>query len=66
VLETWFFHMTLTRRLSAEEHEIWRPAAERYFAPSLRAKRVVSDICLFTQMNSGGPFVIAERVRLRG
>jgi hypothetical protein len=66
VLETWFFHMTLTRRLSADEHPIWRPAAERFFAAAAGAKRLVTDICLFTQMEPGAPFVIADRIALRG
>jgi hypothetical protein len=66
VLDTWFFHMTLTRRLSAEAHAIWRPAAERYFAAAVSMPRVVTDLCLFTQANAGAAFVIAERIRLRG
>jgi hypothetical protein len=66
VLETWFFHMTLTRKLSGEEHTIWRPAAERFFAPAVRATRLVTDICLFTQTKPGAPFVIAERIALSG
>jgi len=66
VLATWFFHMTLTRRLSAEEHVTWRPAAERFFAAAAGAKRRVIDICLFTQMAPGEPFVIGARVALRG
>ena len=66
VLETWFFHMTLTRRLSAEEHRTWRPAAERYFAAVAGVKRLVTDVCLFTQSVPGAPFVIAARVPLGG
>jgi hypothetical protein len=63
---TWFFHMTLTRRLSADEHLAWRPAAERYFAMSTGTTRTVTDICLFTQSGPGAPFVIATRVALGG
>ena len=66
VLETWFFHMTLTRRLSADEHRTWRPAAERFFEKAVQAKRLVTDICLFTQPGPGAPFVIAARVPLSG
>jgi putative phosphonate metabolism protein len=66
VLETWFFHMTLTRRLSADEHPVWRPAAERFFASATAKSRRVTDICLFTQAEAGAPFVIADRVALRG
>jgi len=66
VLGTWFFHMTLTRRVSAAEKAIFMPAAERHFAPALALPRRVKDICLFTQAGPGAPFVIAERLRLRG
>jgi hypothetical protein len=66
VLKTWFFHMTLTRRLSVEEHAAWRPAAERFFAAAAGVKRLVTDICLFTQSAPGAPFVIAARIPLSG
>ncbi len=66
VLETWFFHMTLTRRLSADEHRTWRPEAERFFAAAVAMKRRVTDICLFTQSEPGAPFVIAARIPLGG
>ncbi len=66
VLETWFFHMTLTRRLTAEEKALYLPAAERYFTHAAAMPRQVSDICLFVQPAPGEPFVIAERLKLRG
>ena len=64
VFATWFFHMTLTRRLSAEEHERVRPAAERLFAPTLRLPRRVTDICVFTQREPGAAFGLTERLAL--
>jgi len=66
VFGTWFFHMTLTRRLSVEEHAIYRPAAERWFARTAAVPRRVTDLCLFTQSGPGAPFVIAERIPLLG
>ena len=66
VFGTWFFHMTLTRRLSADEKARYRPAAERHFASALAAPRCVSDICLFTQAELGHPFLLAARLPLRG
>lgn len=66
VFGTWFFHMTLTRRLSPEERARIKPAAEAWFAPALTYTRRVQDICLFTQSAPGAAFVLAERVRLRG
>jgi putative phosphonate metabolism protein len=66
VFATWFFHMTLTRRLTTEEKAIYQPAAERYFARAISTRRQVTDICLFVQPAPGKPFVIAERLKLRG
>ncbi len=66
VFATWFFHMTLTRRLSAEEHAIFRPAAESHLVPALRQTRRVEDICLFTQSEPGAAFILADRVPLSG
>jgi putative phosphonate metabolism protein len=66
VFGTWFFHMTLTRRLSELEREVFLPAAEAYFAPVLEGPRRVADLCIFTQASPDTSFNIAERVRLRG
>ena len=66
VLDTWFFHMTLTRRMSADEHAVIRPQAEAMFADTLQARRRVGDICLFVQAAPGAPFSLAERLPLRG
>ena len=66
VLGTWRFHMTLTRRLSAEEHATVRPLAEAHFASALAHPQTVTDICLFTQAGPEQPFMLAERVALRG
>jgi putative phosphonate metabolism protein len=66
VFDTWFFHLTLTRRLSAVEKQVFLPAAEAYFARSIAKARRVGDICLFVQPAAGSPFVIRERLPLRG
>jgi putative phosphonate metabolism protein len=66
VFDTWFFHMTLTRRLSAAEKLVYLPAAARYFARAIATPRRVSDICLFVQPAPRAPFVIRERLPLRG
>jgi hypothetical protein len=63
---TWFFHLTLTRRLAAEEHAAIYPAAEAHFAPALAVARCVTDVALFTQAVVGAPFGIAERLKLLG
>jgi hypothetical protein len=66
VFDTWFFHMTLTRRLSAEEKRRYQPAAQAYFASAIARPRRVTDICLFVQPVPGAPFVIQQRLTLRG
>jgi putative phosphonate metabolism protein len=66
VFATWFFHMTLTRRLSDAEKAHVQPAAEAWFAPALEVDRRVEDICLFTQASPDAAFTLAERIRLRG
>jgi len=66
VFGTWFFHMTLTRRLLDKEQAVIWPAAESWFAPALAIPRRVEDICLFAQAMPGAAFILAERVRLRG
>jgi putative phosphonate metabolism protein len=66
VFDTWFFHLTLTRRLSGEEKQAYLPAARAWFAAAIATPRMVSDICLFVQASPGTPFVIRERLPLRG
>jgi putative phosphonate metabolism protein len=66
VFDTWFFHMTLTRRLTADEKRRYQPAAEKYFAHAIATPRRVTEICLFLQSGAGKPFVIAQRLPLRG
>jgi putative phosphonate metabolism protein len=66
VFDSWFFHMTLTRRLSTREKATFLPAAEAYFAPALHASRRVSDLCIFRQAAPDAPFTIIERVPLLG
>lgn len=66
VFGTWFFHMTLTRRLTDVEKAAVQPSATAWFAPALAQPRQVLDICLFTQSVANAPFVLAERIPLRG
>jgi hypothetical protein len=62
VMEEWFFHLTLTRRLERGEMAAARAAAAEFFAPALGVARWVEDICLFVE--DGGAFRIVERFRL--
>jgi hypothetical protein len=66
VFGAWFFHMTLTRRLDAAAHALYRPAAERHLAHAIAEPRRVAAISLFIQPAPGEPFLLAERLRLRG
>lgn len=64
VFATWFFHMTLTRRLTPSERATYFPAAESHFAAALATPRRVADLCLFTQRDADAPFTLAERIPL--
>jgi putative phosphonate metabolism protein len=66
VFGAFFFHLTLTRRLTAEEAALLRPAAEAALGPAAARPRRVESICLFSQPAPGAPFCIAERFPLRG
>jgi hypothetical protein len=66
VLSTWRFHMTLTRRLTADERAEIQPAAAAHFAAALAIPRRVEEICLFTQIAPGSPLMLAERLPLGG
>ncbi len=66
VFREWFFHMTLSARLSGPDAAVWRARAEAHFAAPLAASRRVADLCLFTQPAPDRPFVLAERFPLGG
>jgi putative phosphonate metabolism protein len=66
LLDTWFFHMTLTRRLDEAEKARIKPLAKAFFADAVAMPRQVRDICLFTQAGPDADFVLAERIPLRG
>jgi putative phosphonate metabolism protein len=66
VFGTWFFHMTLTRRLDATEKMQVKPLAEAFFAEAIAAPRRVAEMCVFTQAGPDADFVIAERLPLLG
>lgn len=66
VFDTWFFHMTLTRRLGDAERPAWAAAARAHFAPALALPRRVEGFCLCVQTGPGAPFVVAERLGLGG
>jgi putative phosphonate metabolism protein len=66
VFDAWFFHMTLTRRLTDGEKSIYQPKVETYLARALAVSHRVTDICLFVQPAPQEPFVIEQRLKLRG
>jgi putative phosphonate metabolism protein len=66
VMGTWFFHMTLSERLSEADHARLRPAAEAHFQQALQRPRRVEALSIFTQAAPGAPFLVAERVPLGG
>ncbi|WP_424811872.1 DUF1045 domain-containing protein [Roseococcus sp. YIM B11640] len=66
VMGEWQFHMTLTRRLTPDERDIYKPAAEAHFAGIADIPRKVEAVCVFTQAAPGAPFLIGERISLGG
>jgi len=66
VFGEWRFHVTLTRRLTAEERAVVLPAAKAHFSEALARPRCVASICLFAQEAPGEPFRIVRRLRLGG
>ena len=55
VFGTWFFHMTITTRLTPAQHTTFRPAAETHFAPTLPHPRTVDALTLYTQATPKSP-----------
>lgn len=66
VFEEWRFHVTLTRRLTPAEKAVVLPAVTDYLGEAPARPRRVTAISLFTQAALGAPFLIAERLPLRG
>jgi len=62
VMEEWFFHTTLTRRLNSVERDAVVPRVNRHFGATLTTLRLVEEICVFTQ--NAGDFLISERFHL--
>ena len=58
--------MTLTRRLTPEEKTIILPAVTEALGDAPGIVRKVSDICVFAQAAPGAPFMVLERLKLRG
>jgi hypothetical protein len=66
VFGEWFFHVTLTRRLTPAERAVAQPAVTRFLGDAPGRPRRIVSVCLFTQAVPGTPFRIAERLPLRG
>ncbi|MGG5808213.1 DUF1045 domain-containing protein [Falsiroseomonas sp. CW058] len=66
VLDEWWFHVTLTRRLTEAECATVRPALAAHLGDTPALPRRVTELCLFTQAGPGAPFLVAERLPLLG
>ena len=66
VFDEWWFHVTLTRRLSEAERAVVQPALAAHLGAVPALPRRVTELCLFTQAAPGTPFLIAERLPLLG
>jgi hypothetical protein len=66
VFDEWWFHVTLTRRLTPEERAVVEPALAAHLGDVPAQPRRVTELCLFTQAGPGAPFLVAERLPLLG
>lgn len=66
VFEDWWFHVTLSRRLTPAERDVVQPALAAHLGDAPGRPRRVTELCLFTQAGPGAPFLIAERLPLLG
>jgi hypothetical protein len=66
VFDEWWFHVTLSRRLTEEERAVVQPALEAHLGEAPALPRRVTELCLFTQAAPGAPFLVAERLPLLG
>ena len=66
VFDEWWFHVTLTCRLSEAELEAVQPALAAHLGEAPATPRRVTELCLFTQAAPGAPFLVAERLPLLG
>ena len=66
VFDEWWFHVTLTRRLTKAENAVVLPALAAHLGDAPAIRRRVAELCLFTQAAPGAPFLLAERLPLLG
>lgn len=66
VFEDWWFHVTLSRRLTEAERAVVQPALAAHLGDAPALPRRVTELCLFTQAAPGAPFLVAERLPLLG
>ena len=66
VLDEWWFHVTLTGRLTEAQREVVMPLLAAHLGDAPALPRRVTELCLFTQAAPGAPFLIAERLPLLG
>lgn len=66
VFEDFFFHMTLSRRLAADDAEAVRSAAAERLAPMADRPLRIDALCLFEQPARDRPFRLSRRFPLVG
>ncbi|WP_137177696.1 DUF1045 domain-containing protein [Roseomonas sp. AR75] len=66
VFDEWWFHVTLSRRLTEAERAVVQPVLAAHLGNLAAQARRVTELCLFTQGAPGAPFLIAERLPLLG
>ena len=66
VFDEFRFHMTLTGRVPAEDHDAVEAALRTRFAPFIGRPLAVDTLCLFVEPDPPGDFVVDMAVRLAG
>lgn len=66
VFEEWWFHVTLSRRLTPAERAVVEPVLAAHLGHAPALPRRVTELCLFTQAAPDAPFLVAERLPLLG
>jgi len=64
VHEDFRFHMTLTRRLSAEEKSCIFPTAQKHFTDVIGTEVIIDQLCIFHEANSQLPFTVQHSAKL--
>lgn len=64
VFEDFRFHMTLTRKLSAEEKSAIMPAAQKHFTEIIGRELIIDHLCIFQELHPQNVFTVEHCAKL--